>query len=223
MAGLQVREVAPQEVAYFVLRYLQEHNFPISSKAFAAEAEDLLRLVQTPPPYQQVKSLPAVLNEYVALEARARRRAEFERAFGDDAGVRDCLGKLGSIMDDYLVAVARGGGSSSAAGGSTLTKGEHAQRSFQPRIAHADASTSEAEPRSARGTSASHPHFPTSSSAALQLQHRTAQSIGLGCRARASDQPEAQERAAAAPAARSRGAGYGARLAPSSGRPFPLP
>ena len=54
-------------VAYFVLRYLQEHNFPISSKAFAAEAEDLYALCRAALPASQ--ELAYVLNEYVALEA----------------------------------------------------------------------------------------------------------------------------------------------------------
>ena len=86
--SLTVRELAPQETALLVLRYLQEHNFEQAARAFTAEADTLLRLVQPPTAQQRVKGLHAVLNEYVVLHARASRRAAFERTFGDDADVR---------------------------------------------------------------------------------------------------------------------------------------
>ena len=148
--SLIVREVAAHEVAYFVLRYLQEHNFQNTSKAFAIEAESLLRLVQPPAANQQVKGLPAVLNEYVALEARARRRSEFERAFGDDYEVRECLSKLGTVMDHYLAAADRsqmitcGSSSSSCAGGSRPSAQGRVAAAQQPRMAHASASAAAA-------------------------------------------------------------------------------
>ena len=98
------RELAPQDTALLVLRYLQENQFEQASRAFAAEADPLLRLVQPPTANQRVKGLHAVLNEYVALHARASRRSAFERAFGDDNEVRGCLSKLTAVMDDYLAA-----------------------------------------------------------------------------------------------------------------------
>ena len=136
-APLTVRELAPQETAMLVLRYLQENNFEQASRAFAVEADSLLKLVQPPQANQKVKGLHAVLNEYVVLDARARRRAAFERSFGDDADVRGCLSKLTEVMDDYLAAkslppkpqqqqsaaasssLAVAGGSSAAAGSSS--------------------------------------------------------------------------------------------------------
>ena len=45
-APLTVRELAPQETAMLVLRYLQENNFEQASRAFAVEADSLLKLVQ---------------------------------------------------------------------------------------------------------------------------------------------------------------------------------
>ena len=41
-----VRELAPSETALLVLRYLQENRFEQASRAFAAEADALLRLVR---------------------------------------------------------------------------------------------------------------------------------------------------------------------------------
>jgi hypothetical protein len=81
--------------------------FFFAAGAFAAEADSLLRLVQPPGAQQRVKGLHTVLNEYVALDARARRRAAFERSFGDDGDVRGCLSRLGEVMDDYLAARSR--------------------------------------------------------------------------------------------------------------------
>ena len=101
-AGLVARELTPQETALIVMRYLQDNRFEQSSRAFAAEADSLLRLVQPPSAAQRVKGLHAVLNEYVALHARASRRATFERTFGDDGDVRGCLSRLTAVMDDYL-------------------------------------------------------------------------------------------------------------------------
>ena len=98
------RELAPQDTALLVLRYLRENQFEQAARAFAAEADSLLRLVQPPTANQRVKGLHAVLNEYVALHARASRRSAFERAFGDDHEVRGCLSKLTAVMDDYLAA-----------------------------------------------------------------------------------------------------------------------
>lgn len=98
-----------------MLRYLQENNLQASCRAFAAEADALLRLVQPLGAHLQVKSLQTVLNEYAALEARAHQRLEFERAFGDDGDVRGLLQKLGAVMDHYL-AVARRRPQAAAAG-----------------------------------------------------------------------------------------------------------
>ena len=114
---MSTREVSPQETASLVLRYLQT-SFPASSRQFQLEAEGLLRLVQPPSAQQQVKGLHAILNEYVELEARARQRAAFERAFGDDAPVRGLLSKLGTVLDDYMAAAhARASAASAGLGG----------------------------------------------------------------------------------------------------------
>ena len=79
-----VHAVAPQETALLVLRYLQENAFLAAATAFAQEAASLLRLIAAPKPHQQVKGLHAVLNEYVALDARARSEGR-ARAAADRA------------------------------------------------------------------------------------------------------------------------------------------
>ena len=99
---LRATAVTPQETAYLVLRYLQDNQFISAATQFAAEAEGLLRHIVPPAANQKVKGLHTLLCEYVALDARARQREAFERAFGDDGDVRSCLSRLGCVMDDYM-------------------------------------------------------------------------------------------------------------------------
>ena len=99
---LPVHAIPPHDVAVLVQRYLQQGGFKDSRAAFEREAAALLERSLPPEPGQSIKSLPAVLNEYAALLARAEHRARFERSFGDAPAVRTCLSKLGELLDDYV-------------------------------------------------------------------------------------------------------------------------
>ena len=150
---LTTTEVAPSEVAVLVLNYLQS-GFPASARQFAQEADELLRLVRPPAPYEKVKGLHTLLNEYVALEARAQQRAAFERAFGDDREVRSCLSKLGDVMDHYLASSRRRAGPISAGTTSTSSASDPLGQgaSSSSAAAHQASGRSAAAPRPPLGT-----------------------------------------------------------------------
>ena len=98
-----VDEVSRSELALLVRQYLLD-DFPATARTFAAEAAALLQHAPTPGPQQHVKGLHAIVNEYVGLSERARRRESFSRTFGDSALARSCLGKIELLLDDYVAA-----------------------------------------------------------------------------------------------------------------------
>ena len=127
--SMEDERVAQEETALLVLRYL-ERDYPTTAAAYRREAAGLLRDV--PQPEGEVKRLDEILDEYVALEAAARKRTNYERTFGDNIAARSLLSKIGRLLDDYLAA--RHGGGNAAAGftaaeasaGATLPKGRAA-------------------------------------------------------------------------------------------------
>lgn len=161
---LSVRAVSPQDVAVLVHRYLQQGGFKESRAAFEREASELLERSLPPHPGQSIKSLPAVLNEYAALLARAEHRANFERSFGDEPAVRSCLSKMGVLLDDYVrlrdAAAAPGAPMSGVAAPGAPTPGVAAPRAAAPggsissgREVSAEEGPSTAAPAEAAGTS----------------------------------------------------------------------